>query len=121
VIDAAHVVEGMQGIPAARFIRVHDGAERDAILDRGNRVALFAEHERQRAAVALAHHDHDLALAGLFLGKASINALGRFILGFDVASEVGTIDLTLSGDLSLALYYVPTLKQCSYSRMSIWF
>ena len=75
MIDAAHFIVGMQRIPASRFIGMNNRAERHVPADRRDGIAFLAEHERQRAALALAHDDNDLALAGLFLRGAAIDAL----------------------------------------------
>ena len=67
VVNAHHVVVGVQPVPAAGFVRVHDAAHGDALADQGDGIGLLAHDEGQRppAFAALAGHDHDLTLAGL--------------------------------------------------------
>jgi hypothetical protein len=53
----------------------------------------LAEHdERQRAAADLAGDNHDLALAGLFLGGTPVGSILFPIRLPDLATEVGAID-----------------------------
>ena len=67
MVDPLDREAGMQGIPAGRFISVDGRAVGDAAGDDGT-PSSSADHKRQRTALALAHHDHDPALAGLVLG-----------------------------------------------------
>ena len=97
MIDPAHVIVRVQRVPAARFVGVDDRADRHVRADRRDGVAFLAEHERQRATVALAHDDDDLPLAGLFFGEPAINALGGFVLGLDMAAEIGAVDFLFAG------------------------
>ena len=68
VVDPLGGEAGMQGIPAGRLISVDGRAVGDAAGNHGHALILGLDHERQRAALALAHDDHDAALAGLMLG-----------------------------------------------------
>ena len=52
----------------------------------------------------LAHDDHDLALAGLVLGKAAIDAVFLVVRGLDVAAEVRAVDLDLARDGAVVGY-----------------
>ncbi len=64
VVDAHHVIIGVQPIPAARLVGVDDAAHGDALTDQGNSVGFFGDHKRQRLAVALAGDDDRLTLSG---------------------------------------------------------
>ncbi len=64
--------------------------------DLGHGGGFGAEHEGQRLAAPLAHHHDDLALAGLVLGLAAVDAVGLLIGGLHVAAEIGAIDLDLT-------------------------
>ena len=97
MIDPVHVVMGVQHVPATRFVGVNGRTDRDVLADRRDRVALLTEHEGKRAAVALAHDDHDLPLAGLFLRDATVDALCNLVLRLDVAAEIRAVDFLLSG------------------------
>ena len=67
VINAHHVVIGVQPVPTAGLIGMDDAAHGDALADQGNGVGLLAHDEGQRPATfaALTGHNHDLPLAGL--------------------------------------------------------
>ena len=58
VIDPPHLETGMQSVPAARLVSVHDGARGDPLAQGGDRIGFTAEHEGQRLAAALTS-DHD--------------------------------------------------------------
>ena len=64
----------------------------NALGDRLDRLGLALEDEGKRAALALAHDDDDLALAGLVDRKASIAAVLLMIGRLAIASERGAID-----------------------------
>jgi hypothetical protein len=75
---------------------VHDrGARHDALGDL-NAIAFVADNEGSSAALALPEGDDDTALASLILGKATVLAVLFPILGANVATEVGTINLDLA-------------------------
>ena len=76
------------------------------VADRRDGFAFLAEYERERLAVAFAHEDDDLALAGLFLCGAAINALRNLVLRLNVAAEVCAVDFLLGGvrERDLALF-----------------
>ena len=58
------------------FVGIDGAAGRDACATIVTTDCIFGlEHEGQRPAVALAHDDHDAALAGLVLGKATVDAI----------------------------------------------
>ena len=90
-----HLEARVQIVPGRRFVGVQHGALGDAVPDPGQRGALGLEHARQRLAAALADHDDDLALAGLVLGQAAVDAVLGQVGGPHVAAEVGAIDLGL--------------------------
>jgi hypothetical protein len=52
-----------------------------------------------------------LALAGLFLGQAAVNALRSLILWFDVAAEIGPINFAFRGERYLALFGLDRFPQ----------
>ena len=54
------------------FVGIDGAAGRDGAGDGDDRRIFGLEHERQRAAAALAHDDDDAALAGLVLSKAAV-------------------------------------------------
>ncbi len=75
-----------------------DGAaKRNALADMRDAVALSADHDRQRAAIAFTHSDNHFALAGLFFRNAAINSLAGLVLRFDVASKISAIDRNSAG------------------------
>ena len=55
----------MQAIPVRGFVSVNYGAGVDTAFQRRERTGFGLEHERKRAAVALASDDHNAALAVL--------------------------------------------------------
>ena len=92
MIDPLRQEAVMQGIPAARFVGMDGGAGRHAGADRLDALRLAFEHEGERDAVALAHDDHDLTLAGLVLRKATVDPIGFVVCRLHVPAEVGAID-----------------------------
>jgi hypothetical protein len=62
VIDPFHREFGVQRIPGWALVGMNEGSLGDPGADEGNGSILGGEHLGQRAAVAFAHHDHDLAL-----------------------------------------------------------
>src|SRR5579864_3413304 len=72
------------------------------LADRRNGLILGAEHEWQRAAVALAHDDNTAALAGLISCKATVATVLFPIRGLHIAAEIGAIDLDATGNLFAA-------------------
>ena len=101
VVDALREEAVVQAIPGSGFVGIEGRAGGHLGADRGHRSRLGAEHEGQRLAAPLAHYHDDLALSGLVLGLAAINAVGLLIGGLHVAAEVGTIDLDLTGQGAL--------------------
>jgi len=98
VVDPLYVEASMQRVPRAGFIGMDHAARFDAGGDSGNGLILYTGHEGKRAAVALAHDDHDPTLAGLMLCETTVNAILFAIGGTDVTSEIGAIDLDLAGN-----------------------
>ena len=96
MVDAMHIVVGVQGVPAPRLIGVDGRAHWHKPPHRGDRVAFLPEDEGERPSGTLAHDDYDLPLAGLRFGGAPINTLLGFILGFDVAAEIGAVDFLVA-------------------------
>ena len=78
---------------------MNDGSLGDPSADERNGGVLGGEHLGQRAAVAFAHHDDDLALSRLVLGEPAVNPISRQVFRSDMAPEIGAVDF---GDLSLA-------------------
>lgn len=60
----------MQNVPVDPVVRLDRGAECYALPDGVNRGGFRLGDEGQREPAALAHDDHDLALAGLVLKAA---------------------------------------------------
>jgi hypothetical protein len=89
---------------------MHGSAKRDALADRRYGVALAAENERQSAAIALAHHDHDLPLAGLFFGDASVDAVLDLIFRLPIAAKVCAVNFARGGQFCLALFVLNRLS-----------
>ncbi len=113
MIDAAHVIVGVQGVPTARFVGVNDRTERNMTTDRRDCVAFLGAHEGKRAALAFAHDDDHLALAGLFLGKAAIDAINDFIFRLPMAAEICAVDFLfgLVGECRLLLIGLDRLAE----------
>src|SRR3954454_13626087 len=93
----------MQGVPASGLVGVDGRAVGDAAGDHRHALVLGPDHERQRAAQALAHHDPDPALAGLVLGQTTVDPVGLEIGRLAVAAEVGAIDLDMATWMVLRL------------------
>lgn len=88
----------MQLVPMGGFIGMDHRAGRHALGDGFNGLAFRLEHERERPTATLAHDDHDAALAGLVLGKATVNAVLDIVRGADMTTEIGAINLDRAGD-----------------------
>ena len=91
VIDPLRQEAIMQRIPSAGFVGMDRRAGRDALADHGNGGAFRLEDEGQREAVALAHDDHDLALAGLVLSKPAINPVVLVVGLADVPADISAV------------------------------
>ena len=63
MVDPVHREAAMQLVPRATFVSINLGALGDPGADEIERRDFGGEHARERLAVALADHDHDLALA----------------------------------------------------------
>src|SRR5689334_21540621 len=68
MIDPAHVIVGVKGIPSAVFVGMNDGTEGNEGADHRDAFVFLPKHKRQCATLTLANDDHDAPLAGLFLG-----------------------------------------------------
>jgi hypothetical protein len=97
----------VQGIPAGGLVGVDGRAVGNPAGDHRHALVLGPDHERQRAALALAHDHHDPALAGLVLGQTTVDPVGLEIGRLAMAAEVGTIDLDMA--LGLVLWDCPGL------------
>ena len=80
----------------ARLIRLEDGAASDDLGNKANAIGFLPCHGRHGAALALASDDHDAALAGLVLSKATVDAVLFRIGRPNVATEVRAIDRVAS-------------------------
>ncbi len=67
-------------------------ADCDMFANERNAVAFLGDDERQRAAIALAHGDDHLALAGSFFGDAAVNALLNLVLWLDVTGKIRAVN-----------------------------
>jgi len=70
----------MQHVPAGGFVRMDDCLGCGMLADQRNRSAFARYYKRQGAAHNLAGDDHDLALAGLRFGSATIDSLSLLVL-----------------------------------------
>ena len=92
VIDALRIPTRVKRIPARAFVGV-DGRERaNAVANDRASVALIGDHERQRAALALAHDDDALALAGLVGLQAAVLAIFFAVFRADVTAKIAAVD-----------------------------
>ena len=96
MIDAVHVVIGVQGVPAARLIGMDRRAHRDMLADHRDCVAFLADDKGKREAAALAGNDEDLPLAGLFLGEAAIDAVLDFVGRLDLGAKIRAVDFLIA-------------------------
>ncbi len=80
---------------------MNDRARRDVLTNQRHRIALARHDERQGAAHDFARNNHDLALAGLFLGKTTVNAIGFLVRRFHIAAGIHAVNLDRAGKLGL--------------------
>ena len=99
-----HIIKVIQAIPTARSIGVDDRAKWHTLTDVRGGIAFLGYYNGKRGTFALPHDGHDLALAGLFLYSAAVNALRDLILWFDVPSKIGAVHLADARQLRLALF-----------------
>lgn len=92
MIDAAHFVMVVQTIPCHRFVGMDDRAGLNALHHFRDSGALRLRNMRNRAALALAHDNDALALAGLIFREATVLAVLFVIGGFDVTTEIRAVD-----------------------------
>jgi hypothetical protein len=76
-------------------------SRRRRVYDQRHPIALTRHNERQGAPSDLTSDNNDLALAGLFLGKPAVFAIGLSVLRLDVSAEIGSIDLNLAAQFRL--------------------
>jgi len=84
------------------FIGVNGRAIRDMMMDHRHGLIFGFEHERQRAARALAHDDDHAALASLIDRKTTIATVLFEVRRSNVPTKIGTVDfdaLALAADL----------------------
>ena len=96
VIDAGHREMGVQHIPMAGLVGMDRSAGSGAGLNELHAIGLAAHDSSQGAALALAAHDDDAALAGLVFCQAAVNAVLGIVGRADVTAEVSAINLDLS-------------------------
>ena len=65
MVDPVHREAAVQSVPRAAFVGINLGATGDPGADEVQGSDFGGEYAGKRLAVALANHDHDLALAGL--------------------------------------------------------
>ena len=99
VVDALGHVARMESIPMGSFVGKDGAAQRDAIMQAAHAFIFALGHEGQRLAVALARHDHDLALARLVLCAATVNAMPFVVGGANVATRVHAVDFDFARNL----------------------
>ena len=71
------------------------------LADQRGRIAFLGDDERQGPAVALAGHGNHLALAGLILRRAAIDALRFFVGLLDVAAKICAVNFDCAGEFGL--------------------
>jgi len=62
VVDAVHREAAVQSVPCAAFVGINLGTPGDPGTNEIERGNFGGEHAGERLAIALADHDHDLAL-----------------------------------------------------------
>jgi len=111
VIDPPHVEMGIECIPSARFVGVDGAAGRDALADDRDAVAFLAGDKGQCPAAPLAHDDYDTALAGLFFGKATADALSGLVRGLPMPRKICTIYFDGDREVNVGLFGRDCLAQ----------
>lgn len=92
VIDPARIPSGVKQIPPAAFVGM-DGCERaNMIAHIGDGIAFIAHDEGKRLALALAHDDNTLALAGVVRFQAAILAIFLAVFRLHISAEITPID-----------------------------
>src|SRR5438477_12952368 len=76
-------------------------AARDVLAYQRHCLALAGHNKRPGAAHHFTGDNHDLALAGLFLGKSPILAIGLAVLWFDVTAEIDPVNLDFAAQFGL--------------------
>ena len=99
MIDPLRLDSARATDPNERLRRRERAAVRHALTDRRNRCIFGRRDERKRLAVALAHDDDDVALAGLIARQATIAAVLFPIGRFDVAAKIAAVDFDLAASL----------------------
>ena len=99
VVDAGHWECVVQHVPMAGLIGMDRSTWSSAGLDEGDTIGFAADNCSQGAALALAAHNDDAALAGLMFGQAAVNAILDIIGRADVAAEIGTVPSILGEPL----------------------
>jgi Domain of unknown function (DUF6471) len=103
VVYAAGFPTGVKRVPTRAFVGVDGGEGANVIAHERNRVTFVANDEGERAAVALAHDDNALALAGEVGFQAAVLAVLFPVFRLVVAAEVGAIDLNNAVELAGAV------------------
>src|ERR1700730_13342199 len=101
VVEAQRVIGRMQKLTGTRLVGMNDCAGCNMLAYQRHCVALARHDKRQGATHDLASDNYDLAPAGLFLGEPASTAIRLAVLGFDVAAEIGAVDLYRAGQLGL--------------------
>lgn len=78
-----------------------NGAACDVLPDQRDRGTLARHDERDGAAEGFSRNNYDLALAGLFLGRAAVGTIGLRIRLFDLAAEICAINRDSAGEFGL--------------------
>jgi len=103
VIDAFGVVFDRQHVPVGRLVRVDRGIWMDKLPNQRHAIFFSFRDEWQRAALAFAHDDDDLPLAGLVFRQTPVAAVLFFVRGFDVAAEVRAVDFHMAVELGIVI------------------
>src|ERR1019366_4026881 len=92
MVDALRQILGVQAIPMRSFVGVDRGGGVNAGLNSRERSRFALEHERKRAAGALAHDDDNAALAVLVDRKATVAAVFLVVRRLHIAPEISAVD-----------------------------
>ena len=99
MIDPAHLIVSMQPIPAGSFIGLNDGARLHRCPDERDGCGLGRRYGWDGPAARLTRHNHRLPLVSLLLGQPAILAVGLFVRGLGVATDLHPVDFDLAGQL----------------------
>lgn len=97
VVDAERVEIAMQGVPVARFIRVHGRSGGNTLDCMGDTIGLAIFNKGHGAATAFTHCDDNATVGVLVLNAAAVFPVFLAVLGANVATDIATINLNIAG------------------------